>query len=41
MRTVLVFLTFVSITMSSCHGDYYDMGDGYIYLKSADNFSMV
>jgi len=31
MRKVLVYLTYVSIVMCSCHGDYYDMGDGYIY----------
>ena len=31
MRKVLVFLTYVLIVMCSCHGDYYDMGDGYIY----------
>lgn len=35
MRIVLVFLTYVSIVMSSCHGDYYDMGDGYIYTNRA------
>ena len=31
MRKVLVYLIYVSIVMCSCHGDYYDMGDGYLY----------